>query len=292
MNIASYALANPSKMLYAALAIWWLGGLLTIVVPIAKWRHSREVFYNVFGRNIEYQNAQRQAERNQNNQNNYYNGYGMRNCSWWQWNCRKQQYKFHQQYYQNMQQNGEQQAQRRVYTPRWYNFLGGKMPSEDDRHREEMGFEQSSSGGVKFVYAWSLVMFVALLLYTSFVMYRQYQFRNQLTFSVGMVWVLLLTVFQYTFLMLVLVPQGVIETDDRDLENYPYGWYGQFPILLTYFLYAVSLFSGIALLLLTSILVYIQRIKSGSNKVGEMNEDAVRQDDTRKMESDGYDRLA
>jgi hypothetical protein len=294
MSIASFSLANPSQVLYGALAAWWFGGILAIVIPLAKWRQSREAYYNLFGRYIEYQNAQRQAERNQNQNNQMYsyNGYTMKNCSWWQWGCRRQQYKYHQQYDQYMQQNGGGQAQRQVYTPRWYNFLGGKMPEEDNRHREEMGFEQSSGGGVKFVYAWSLVMFVALLLYASFVMYRQYQFRDKLTFSVGMVWVLLLTVFQYSFLMLVLVPQGVIETDDRDLENFAYGWYGQFPILLAYFQFAVALFSGISLLLLTGILYYVQRVKSRSSSVTEVVPDVSKSDKIGKIAGDGYDRLA
>ena len=281
-------------MFYGALAVWWLGGILAIAVPLAMWAQSRGSYYNLFGRYIEYQNAQRQAERNQNQNNENYNGYSFQNCSWWQWSCRRQQYKYHQQYYQNMQQNDGGQ-ERRFYTPRWYNFLGGKMPEEDNRQREEMGFEQTSAGGVKFVYAWTLIMFVALLMYASFVMYRQYKFRSQLTFSVGMVWVLLLTVFQFSFLMLVLIPQGVIETDDRDLENFAYGWYGQWPILLAYFQYAVSLFSGIALLLLTGILAYIQKVQKRSEKNlsdNEVTQDVAATDGTGKIDGGGYDRMA
>jgi hypothetical protein len=253
-----FAVENPAAVYYATLGVWWLGGLLSIFVPVLKWNKSRQAYYGLYGSYVEYQQAQRNYEEAQNNDDNNGNGYydedgnyvqnQQFNCSWWQYGCRKQQYAWRQ--YQQ-QQNGSGDGQQ-IYTPGWYQFLGGKG-QDDQREREEMGLEGDTNGGVKFVFVWSLLLFVSILMYGSFVFYQHHKQRGiALTYYTTLA-VLLFAMLQYSLLQLVLVPQGVIAVDERDMEDSIYGWYGQWPVLLVYFEFAQCLFSGICFLLFGSV---------------------------------------
>jgi hypothetical protein len=57
---------------------------------------------------------------------------------------------------------------------------------------------------------------------------------------------------------MMLLAQGVINTENRQIEESVYGWYGQKSVLLVYTNYAISLFSGIYLLILvvTNVVVF------------------------------------
>jgi hypothetical protein len=105
----------------------------------------------------------------------------------------------------------------------------GGVTEEDDRMREEMGLDRNTtSGALKFVYLMTLLMFLGVLIYGGFVLFEKR--RNHVLPLI----VLLLVMAQFCFLNMLLLGQGVISTDDRDLEDSVYGWYGQFSVFLVY----------------------------------------------------------
>ena len=217
---------NPVPLILA----WWLGGMLTIFIPRSKWNYNKNGYYQAYGRYVEIEQQQRAYEQQgQQQQGGYYANnkqWGDLGCSWYQFQCRKNQYALQQQYYANyeyaaQQQNGGgEQNNNRFRTPNWYQFLGGINEEEDRAMREEMGIDSDvANGPVKFVYAWSIVLFLALLVFGTYVMLKKKNI-GYLAFSLA-------TTIQYSLLMLLLIPQGVITTDDRDMEESVYGWYGQ-----------------------------------------------------------------
>jgi len=89
------------------------------------------------------------------------------------------------------------------------------------------------SGAIKFVYTWSLIIFITMLLYGTYLLFRKKS-------VVG------LNFLQYFVLMLVIIPQGVITTDNRELETSVTGWY----ILLIYWFYSQALLCPIFITIL------------------------------------------
>lgn len=174
-------------------------------------------------------------------------GYTYPTCKWYQSACRKSQYAFKQNYMNN---NGDEQNAM-AYTPSWYHFIGGRSDGDQDRRfYEEMGMSMSAdtpTGTMRFVYTWSILMFVGLLAWGSYVIVTQK--------ALGPLIVLLVVYAQFSLLNLLIIGQGAITTDNRDLEESVYGWYGQFSVLLVYaeFWYILHclifmvVFSGIAL---------------------------------------------
>lgn len=190
---------------------WVAGGILAILIPVIQWNKKKQEYYSYYGAYIEYQNQQNNGDNN-NNYNSYYP-----RCKWFQWSCRKTQY-----YY--MQQNGSGDNENWTL-PNWFRFLGGTTESEQ-RWMEENGMDSMSSGALNFVYSWTLVMFIAMLLFGGFAVYKKR--------PIGLLVVLLAVFAQFALLMLVLLAQGVIMTDDRDLEDEVYGWWGQLSVLMVY----------------------------------------------------------
>jgi hypothetical protein len=236
--LASRVLTSP----WPVIGGWWVGGLLAIFVPIRKWYANKATYYSAYGKYVEYENKQRayNEAQNGNNSNQYNNGnqqYRSLNCNWWQYKCRKMQY-----YYQQMRNNnGQDNSQYR--TPNWYQFLGGVNEEENRDERQMDGVSADAANGpVKFVYVWSIFIFVALLFLGTYTLYKKKSF-GYLAFSLAVVT-------QYSLLMLLLLPQGVINTDDRDLEEAVYGWYGQLSVLMVYFYFAQVLFGGVSLMLI------------------------------------------
>lgn len=203
-----------------ALGGWLTSSFLAIIVPLSIWSKERNTYYNYYGKYIEYEQQQRQYEEEANgNYDNY--SYG-NNCSWWNYSCRKRWYNY-QQYQQN--NNGDNNNDNNsMYLPNWYKFLGGKMNGDDDKEGEEMGNE--ASGSQKFVYAWTLIMFIGLVLYGARSLYKGGE-RTGLIVS-------LFLFGNFCLLNLVTVAQGAIETEDRQMENSVYGWYGQWGVLIAY----------------------------------------------------------
>ena len=222
------------------MAAWVVGGLLTIFVPVLKWNANRQEYYDSYGYAIEYEQQQRayEEQQNNNNNNNNYYYYNYPSCHWWQWKCRLNQFNYRNAGDGNQNNNGEYQ----ITYPGWFVFFGGQT-EEDNRWREENGENLSeSTGAMKFVYAWSIVMFVSILFYGGFVFYKRR--------PVGPLLIMLFMFLQFAILTMVLICQGVLKTDDRDLEDSIYGWYGQIGVLIVYtgaaylwftFIFAVAL---------------------------------------------------
>jgi len=226
--------AKPrSKAALILVAIWIVAGIMTMMIPRGQFNSNRQGYYNAYGRYVEYENQQRQYEQQQNGNNNNGNGnyYSYPTCAWYQWQCRKKQYYYRMQ----MQDNNDQ-----IRTPDWYRFIGGRAGDgeEDDRFYEEMGMtkpeDPSATGAVKFVFTWSQILFVLLLVYGVGVLLTGRSI-------VGLV-VCMLFFAQFSLLNLLLLGQGVIRTDGRMLEDSVYGWAGQLPILMAYMDLAYVLF--------------------------------------------------
>ena len=255
---------------------WIVGAVLTLFVPLIKWGKDRRFYYNLFGKYIEYEQAQRayqQAQENNNNNNqnndNNNNSYGTSpyNCRWWQFRCQRDERNYLKYYAYNNNGDQQQQEQRngenQIYMPRWYQWLGGRATEEDRREQEERGEQQvgNESAAIKFVYWWSLLLFVSLVAFGGYMLYKKR--------SLHYVAILLACLTQYALLMMLLVPQGVIMSDNRDLEDSYYGWYGQWGVLMVYFYYGQVLF-GVVFLVLGAVKIYYEkRILGSSHSWGE-----------------------
>ena len=299
-NMLNWASTHPKQVFFGALSLWWLGGSLAILVPVAKWQKGRQAYYGVYGRYIEYEQAQRQYEQGQNQQNEQANymydqygnyvgqdgqydaegnldpNYGYKSCYWFQYKCKQQQY----QWRMYQMQNGNSGDRNTVFTPQWYQFLGGKEGG-DSRDRQERGQSAASQdGGSKFVYGWTVAMFVGLLMYGSAIMYSQYAKRKtvpQLLLHYVALALMLVLFFHAALMQMILIPQGVISTENRELEESVYGWYGQWGVLLVYWEFAQCLFTGIALLIMGTVMFCVS--KYGKSTDEEAGKSTMEQDD-------------
>lgn len=222
-------LASP----FPVLGAWVIGGLLSIFVPLVKWKNQRKQWYDYYGRYVEYENNQRAYEEQQENQynNNNNNNNGNNNngqngnydrdgnwypsCSWWQFKCRQRRFA-----YMNANNDGDDNN---IQFPNWYATIGGR--TEEDREGEEMeGAADEAPGAVKFVYTWTLLVFIAMLIFGGITIFK----RKALTPLI----VIMLIVGQFALLQLLLLGQGVIVTEGREMEDSVYGWYGQLAVLM------------------------------------------------------------
>lgn len=212
-------------------SLWIVGGFLSLIAPVIHWNKKRQSYYDYIGYQIEYENAQRAYEEaNKDNQDENYN-YQSVDCSWWQWQCRKKVYQY-------QQQNGDDDQ---VQVPQWFIFLGGKT-EEQRRQAEESGEDQSSSGVLTFVYWWTIILYVLILVYGALVLIKRKDLR---------VVVFGLFLFaQFALMLMLLMGQGVIETDGRAIENSIYGWNGQMGVLMVYTAFSMYFYSIIAALML------------------------------------------
>jgi hypothetical protein len=225
----SGALADP----WPFMAVWVIGGILSIVVPVLKWNANKQDYYDSYGYAVEYEQQQRAYEEQQNGGNNNNNNYYYYpQCHWWQYKCRVKAFNYRQNADGNNNDNGEYQLQ----YPGWFIFFGGET-EEDQRWKEEQGEFGESSGASKFVYAWSIVMFVTIILYGCFVLYTKR--------AVGPIVIMLCMFLQFSIMAMILLCQGVIDTDERDLEDTIYGFFGQMGVLMVYSFYSYLWFSVI-----------------------------------------------
>jgi len=182
---------------------------------------------------VEYENAQKQYEEQQRqyeeqqqyqyNNGNYNNGqqgnYDRNgnyypSCSWWQFKCRKQRFAY-------MQANGDENN---IAFPGWYAAIGGRT-EEDRREREEVvGSADEAPGAVKFVYTWTLIVFIGMLIFGGITIFQ----RKPVTPLI----VIMLIIGQFALMQLFLLGQGVIATEGREMEDSVYGWYGQLAVLM------------------------------------------------------------
>jgi len=207
------------------MAAWIIGGLLSIFIPIIKWKAARQDYYDSYGYAIEYEQQQRayEEQQNGNNNNNNNNNYYYPSCHWWQYKCRQNQFNYRQ---NNGDGNNNDNGDYQMQFPGWFVFFGGQT-EEDQRWKEENGQDLSeSSGAMKFVYAWSMVMFISILFYGGYVLVKKR--------PVGPLLIMLCMFVQFAIMAMVLICQGVLLTDDRDLEDSVYGWWGQLGVLIVY----------------------------------------------------------
>ena len=255
-KMSSLSLRRPAtKWHLLVVAGWIVAVILALAIPSGTYTAGKTKYYNAYGRYVEYENQQRQYEQNQNNNNNNnnYNGnynnnnnnnnnnyYGVTmDCSWYDYQCRKQRH------YYRMSQDGGRDGQ--VYTPDWYTFINGMEGDgeEDRRYYEEMGLSYDADapqGPLQFVHVWTLLMFLGMAVYGGVVLYTG-------TGLVGLI--VVLTIFaQFALLQLLLCGQGVIKTDGRQMEDSVYGWNGQLGVLMVYTNFAYTIFGfGFALVL-------------------------------------------
>ena len=204
------------------LAAWILSSLCAIIIPVSKWAHERNEYYQYMGRYHEYEWKQRQYEEMQNGNNMYMNA---NMCSWWNFKCRQRMARY--QYYMQAQQGGHnRQGNMMGMLPGWYTFFGGSANlGGEDREREGM-MMNSSSGAMKFVYFWNIIMFVGVTIFG----YRTLANGKD---RMGLI-VALLIYAQFSLMNLMTLTQGTIQTDERFFENSIYGWFGQWSVLVAY----------------------------------------------------------
>ncbi len=254
MNASSITSILP--YLKDAWTMSWVGsGLVTIFVPLIIWSSHRARYFKYVGQALKYEDDQEAAqwyyEQQQNQQNNNY-GYGNNNgnnngnnysyykdCSWINFSCRYKQYTY------AMSSQGGDGDRVRQYLPSWYVFFG-KESEEMERWREENGNEQegqrdagrnnanSVNGGLTFAYILTLVLFLALLSYGAITFGKKEPVTTLTVFLVVALVVGLMNVFMSI---------SAIPTDDRDMEDSYYGWYGQTSVLLVYTNFWMMLFS-------------------------------------------------
>ena len=187
---------NPLTFLCA----WLISAVLAIFIPWIQWsvkKHRYQNYmYNNNGQGYNYQQAP-QGEML----------YDINNCKWWKFRC--------QPIYIN--QNGDfvnnQQA-----APSWWNAWGTTQEQMDQNIQQ--GIAPTS---LKFVYAWQMLMFSAVVFYGFLAIVQRRETSSGLM-MVLLVWA------NYSFLSMLMLAAGSILSDEQDLGNG--GFYGQFAVLL------------------------------------------------------------
>jgi hypothetical protein len=200
---------------------WVIGGILTVAIP-AIYRAVKMNDYRKMYLMWNWEEAQKQYEQQQQQyyENKYYNQwnqgqyqweqrsglYDINQCKWWQLNCFP--------YYIN--ENGEPEPAAGWY-PSWFS---GWTVTEDER--EQMLEDGETSQALKFVYAWQIIMFAAIIIYGVIVI-RQNRIVSGL--------IVALVVFaNMSFLSMWMLADGSIITDGEYVQQT--GFYGQFPVLM------------------------------------------------------------
>ncbi len=271
---------------------WLVSGFLAILIPVITWNINRGKYYNAYGYALEAEEEQRQYYENQQNNNNY-NNYGYQNnnnnnngdddgnysyykdCSWINFACRTRQY-----FYATAEerQKAYEEGKLMQEVPGWYVILGGTENSEEmQRWKEEQtgvraedAMGNPAEGGLKFVYTVTLLLFIALVGYGAFNLGGVERKPRANLFA------LLIITAIVAFMNLIMTAQGVISSDDRDLENSYYGWYGQMGVLLAYTDFWFMLFS-LAYLIAFRVSSYLEQ-REASQKEGAGADDEFLED--------------
>lgn len=228
---------------------WIITGLLAILIPVITWSSNRGTYYSAYGYAKELEDLEKQQEEYYNQQqeendgndgddgNNYYSYY--KECGWLNWSCKKKQY-----YYATAEEREKQAENGEAVQmmPDWYILLGGYENSEEMQKwkEENTGVRQEgqfngASGGMKFVYFSTLIIFVSLLVFGGMSIAKKQDSSNLLVFLVLAAVV--------SFMNLISAGQSLIGNDDKEFEDSYYGWFGQMGVLMVYFNFYILLFS-------------------------------------------------
>lgn len=273
MQAKEHLLKNPWTI------AWLLSGLWVILFPSILWSCHRGSYYRSYGaaRKAEDYYEQQQEYYKQQQQNNgnrvldqYYNNYYeepsyYKDCSWINWVCRVRQYN-----YAIADDNGDQQednGEQRL--PWWYIVLGGQSEEMQRWEEENTGVRDvaPSTAGMKFVYTWTLLLFIGLLVFGVFSIAKIPKDPSAvLSFTA----VLAVTA-SVAFMNLIMTTQGVISTDDKDLEDSYYGWYGQWGVLVAYMDFWIMICS-LAFIIAFQVRAHLEKKSDGVDKEGEGSE--------------------
>jgi len=222
---------------------WVVSGLLAIFIPLITWSVNKSKYYNAYGYAQEAEDYYEQQQQYYEQQQQYYeqqqNGddYAAevsyyKDCSWFNWSCRKKQWE-----YATYDENGgNDNDEDEEVLPGWFYFLGGESEEMQRWKEDNTGVRTSSSeGGLKFVYALTLILAFTLLGYGAFVIGKKQSVTNLivllgLTATIGL-------------MNLIMNVGGVISADEKDFEDSYDGWYGQMGVLLVYTNFWMILFS-------------------------------------------------
>jgi hypothetical protein len=203
-------------------ALWVIGGILTVTVPaiyravkvndyrkmyyMFNWEEAQKQYQEQQQQWYEQQYAQQYGNYQYNNWEQRYGLYDINQCKWWQFNCFP--------YYIN--EKGEPEPAAGWY-PSW--FSGWTVTEEE---REAMLENGETSGALKFVYAWQIIMFIAIVVYGVLVI-------RQNRVVTGLI-VALVVFANMCFLSMWMLADGTIITDGEYVQEI--GFYGQFPVLM------------------------------------------------------------
>lgn len=255
VNIDSSALAPLLKTSLAYLKepwtlSWVVWGISSIFIPVIVWSNHRSTYFGNYGYALQqedyYEQQQRYYEQQQeyyeeqnnnngnngNGNNNGNNQYSYKDCSWINWPCRRRQW----QYATYSQDGGEGNGQQ---LPSWYIFLGGETEQMEKWREENSGQRgqgnSTTYSGLNFAYFLTVALFVGLLAYGTMTLGKKEPIANLNVF---------LALSVVIGLMNLIMSTGTISSDDRDLEDSYYGWYGQMGVLMVYTNLWVMIFSS------------------------------------------------
>jgi len=215
---------------------WLVSGLLAIFIPLITWSANKSEYYSSYGYVKEAEDYYEQQQKYYEEQQNADDAYDAevsyyKDCSWFNWACRKQQWA-----YATYDENGGNGDEEEEVLPGWFYFLGGENEEMQRWKEENTGDRVSSSseGGLKFVYALTLILSFVLLGYGAFVIGKKQSATNL---------IVLLGLTATIGLMNLIMNAAGISADDKDFEDSYDGWYGQMGVLLVYTNFWMMLFS-------------------------------------------------
>lgn len=213
-------------------AAWLISGILTIFIPFVT-------------RNARMNQDQNYAWNQVANQYNKYQQqegkrfYDINNCKWYSIGCQPMyvdeagnavsQYEMQQEQYRQQQEKYEQQAaqQQQNYQYQYqYQQQANGQPSwywgQSQEQRNQAMEAGQTPAALRFVYAWQMIMFIAILAYGFSVIH----YHKSPAYLIGalIVW------FQFNLLSMFMLADGSIVTEDRVMELS--GFYGQFAVLM------------------------------------------------------------
>jgi len=219
--------ANP------LLLAWISAAVLSVAVPSIQWSVQRSSFYQSYGYAVEYENQQREYEEQQNDDGNNDDVYGSvyESCSSWNWWCIKKQAYYADYYGDGNKDDGDDGGAGSMTFPSWFIFLGGQTENMRRWEEENTGVRQeegstSYSGTQAFVCVWTILLFLVIVAYGAKILYGRGCRRPLVVLSLFFA--------QFCFINLLMLPSGTISSEDRQMEDSVYGWYGQVGVLMAY----------------------------------------------------------